>query len=144
MSSLTSKRHAITPDLLVVALSTGRIALYTLCLQDATKPQLSHLGNYEQTAESTLILSVAVEATASPFIATLSTGEASIFDIGDGVLSTLHTWNAHSLEAWCSAWKTPDSVMTGGDDALLKIWDLRDLKIPKAVCKTYLIFPSQC
>lgn len=59
-------------------------------------------------------------------LVTLSTGEASVMDIADGDMGTANTWKAHDLEVWCSAWRTNNVVLTGGDDALLKVWDLRD------------------
>jgi WD40 repeat protein len=59
-------------------------------------------------------------------IATLSTGDVAIANVEKRSTTVLQTWKAHELEAWCGAWRDSNVVLTGGDDALLKIWDLRD------------------
>lgn len=121
-----------------MAVSTGRIELYILDFEAPNIPHLSHAGSYEEATESTLLLSLAVDINITPCMATLSTGEALIFDLNDGAPNVMHSWKAHSLEAWCGAWKTSNSVMTGGDDGLLKLWDLRDLRTPQSVCRRCL------
>jgi WD40 repeat protein len=133
-------RHIIRPRQLVVALSNGTIALYELSLGFIEAPQLRHLGDFQQYPNSTLVLSLAMDLTSALTIATLSTGKVSIVDVGMENLTSSRVWNAHNLEVWCSAWKTSDTILTGGDDALLKVWDLRqDHQTPQIVCKRYRI-----
>jgi WD40 repeat protein len=121
----SNRRHTLQPDKLLVALSTGSFALYTLDL-GGESPQLHHIETYEQFPNSTLVLSIAVEEKSAAVLATLSTGEVSILDVDTQRATSRQMWKAHDLEVWCSAWKTPNEILTGGDDALLRLWDLRD------------------
>ena len=133
-------RHIIRPRQLVVALSNGTIALYELSLEVIEAPQLRHIGDFQQYPNSTLVLSLAMDSNSTLTIATLSTGKVSIVDVGMENATSSRVWNAHNLEVWCSAWKTSDTILTGGDDALLKVWDLRqDHQTPQMVCKRYRI-----
>jgi WD40 repeat protein len=69
-------------------------------------------------------------------LATLSTGEVSAVDVGTERTSASLSWKAHEMEVWCSAWKASDVVLTGGDDALLKVWDLRQAQeTPQMISK---------
>jgi len=100
-------------------------------------PQLRHVGNFQHYPDSTLVLSLAMDPNSAFTIATLSTGEVSVIDdVEMGNATASRIWKAHDLEVWCSAWKNSDTILTGGDDALLKIWDLRqDHQTPQMVCK---------
>lgn len=132
----SSSRHIHRPEQLVVALSNGTIALYELSLEVMQAPQLRHVGNFQYYHDSTLVLSLAMDLNSAFTIATLSTGDVSVIDVGMGNATASQIWKAHGLEVWCSAWKNPDTILTGGDDALLKIWDLRlDNQTPQMVCK---------
>jgi WD40 repeat protein len=129
-------RHSLHPDLLVVALSTGCIATYQLNLRDDEVPHLCHLKGFQQFPQMSLVLSLAPNSRSSTMLATLSTGEVSAVDVGTERTSASLSWKAHEMEVWCSAWKTSDVVLTGGDDALLKVWDLRqDQETPQMVSK---------
>jgi WD40 repeat protein len=129
-------RHIIRPEQLVVALSNGTITLYELSLEEIEAPQLRHVGDFQHYPDSALVLSLSMNPTTAFTIATLSTGQVSIVDVGMENATTSRVWRAHNLEVWCSAWKTSDTVLTGGDDALLKVWDLRqDHQTPQMVCK---------
>jgi WD40 repeat protein len=131
-------RHSLRPEQLVVALSNGCIAIYELILNDTKAPQLRHLGNIPLFPQSSLLLSIAMNSTSGAVLTTLSTGEASIVDVKFGSTGASSVWKAHDLEVWCSAWKNSDTVMTGADDALLKLWDLRgDNSSPQMVCNRF-------
>ena len=132
----THTRHIARPEQLVVALSNGTIALYELILEAMQAPQLRHVGSFQHYPDSTLVLSLAMDSNSAFTVATLSTGDVSVIDVGIGNATTLQIWKAHDLEVWCSAWKNSDTILTGGDDALLKIWDLRqDRQTSQMVCK---------
>jgi hypothetical protein len=124
-------------DQLIVALSTGATSLYSLN-SDMTKPQLHHIGTYQHFTSSTLVLSLSVEKASADILATLSTGEVAIIDMNnEGTVKK--SWKAHDLEAWCSAWKTSNEVLTGGDDSMLKSWDIRvDTATPSITSKWYV------
>jgi WD40 repeat protein len=130
-------RHSVKLDQLIVALSTGAMSLYSLNL-DKTTPQLHHIGTYEHFDSSTLLLSLSVEKASADILATLSTGEAAIID-GSNEGTIKKSWKAHDLEVWCSAWKTSNEVLTGGDDSMLKLWDIReDTATPSITSKWYV------
>jgi WD40 repeat protein len=75
--------------------------------------------------ENSIVLSLTIFSSAPfPLLATLSNGECSISDLNSG--ENISQWKAHDAEVWCAAWKTPDVVLSGADDGLLKLWDLRD------------------
>jgi hypothetical protein len=65
-------------------------------------------------------------------------GGAAITDVASG--DTTRRWTAHDFDAWCSAVlpgpSHPALLMTGGDDAKLKLWDARAeaLDAPVASC----------
>jgi diphthine methyl ester acylhydrolase len=129
-------RHILRPERLLVALANGTIALYELSLEEIEAPQLRHVGDFQQYPDSTLVLSLSMNSTSASTIATLSTGQVSVVDLRMENATTSRIWKAHNLEVWCSAWKTSDTILTGGDDALLKLWDLRqDYQTPQMVCK---------
>jgi diphthine methyl ester acylhydrolase len=85
--------------------------------------------------ETTLVLSLAPAPEGGKILSTLSSGEVAVVGMGTAKDSTL-LWNAHDLEVWCGAWKSAQTVLTGGDDAVLKVWDLREhLPLPSAVSR---------
>jgi WD40 repeat protein len=118
-------RHSRQPDCLLVALSNGCTASYKLVL-DTPDPKLHLVESAQLFPDTCLVLSLAPNTVSDDTLATLSTGETAVVNTENGTMETKHTWQAHDLEVWCSAWKTPNVVLTGGDDALLRIWDLRD------------------
>ena len=119
-----------------MALSTGCIALYVLEL--AGNPRLEHVNDFPFFPDTTLVLSLGVSCVGTSVISTLSTGQVSILDMTQQTPEQAETWKAHDLEVWCSAWKSADTVLTGGDDSLLKVWDLRqNLQTAQAVSKWF-------
>jgi len=118
-------RHPLRPDILLVALSNGCMGSYKLVL-DGIEPELHFLESAKLFPDTSLVLSLAPSTVSESILATLSTGEVAVVTQANGNLGTTRTWQAHDLEVWCSAWKTPNIVLTGGDDALLRIWDLRE------------------
>jgi len=132
-------RHTVRREILVVALSTGCIALYELIL--GGNPRLQHLDDFSFFPDKFLVLSLGMSSVGTSVISTLSTGLVSILDMAQQIPRRGLTWTAHDLEVWCSAWKSADTVLTGGDDSLLKLWDLReDLQTAQIVCKRSLLF----
>jgi len=118
---------------MVVALSNGRIAQYVLT-KDSGSPKLEYINDVHCFPDSALVLSLAVHGQSGKVLSTLSTGEVAI--VGPQAIDSPILWRAHDLEVWCGAWKSPDIVLTGGDDAKLKIWDLRgDPYVPSVVSK---------
>lgn len=106
-----------------MALSNGCIALYELKLDGS--PFLEHINDSRLFPSTTLVLSLGMSSTSTSVITTLSTGEVSVLDMAQQFPQQTETWKAHDLEVWCSAWKTQDTILTGGDDSLFKVWDLR-------------------
>lgn len=60
-------------------------------------------------------------------VVSLSTGSIALLQ-GEASLSVTSTWKAHMYEAWIAAFDAwnDQTVWTGGDDCVLKGWDLRD------------------
>ena len=57
-----------------------------------------------------------------------TTGRAYVGQLSPDGLKLVHTWQAHDLECWAVAFggeDEPHTLFTGGDDATLKIWDMR-------------------
>ena len=116
-----------------MALSTGCIALYELKLSGNS--HLEYVDNLQFFTEEALVLSLGVSPISTCMVSTLSTGEVSIVDMAQETPQQKEAWKAHDLEVWCSAWKSADTIITGGDDSLLKLWDLRDKpQNPQTVC----------
>ena len=108
-----------------MALSNGRIPVYILDL-NGEQPQLRLLYEFTSFPTSVLVLSLATQPGSTSTLGTLATGEVSVLRIENEQFTQAETWKAHDLEAWCSAWKSSETILTGGDDCLLKLWDLRD------------------
>jgi WD40 repeat protein len=113
-------RDATQPNRLLVALSTGTIATYSLTLRPT--PTLTHTFDTQLFHDSTLVLSLAVASFTANVLATLSSGAVAIVERN----KLGNQWKAHDLEVWCGAWKSSETLLTGGDDSKLKLWDLRE------------------
>lgn len=127
------------PTILTVALANGSIEVYALKLNGHDTPSLQKVDSIQYFEESSLVLSLAASPS-TPLLATLSTGELSTLDVQSKSKDPISRWNAHSLEVWCAAWKSPETILSGGDDALLKVWDLRALSTPQASNKRYQLY----
>jgi WD40 repeat protein len=134
----------------LVALSNGCVGSYKLVL-DSTEPELRFVENARLFPDTSLVLSLAPSTVSDSILVTLSTGEVAVVTLANGNMETTRTWQAHDLEVWCSAWKTPNIVLTGGDDALLRIWDLREDIVTQTMVSKWFIprevdpdFQSQC
>ncbi|KAH9513181.1 Diphthine methyltransferase [Bulinus truncatus] len=57
-----------------------------------------------------------------------SLGYVTVFNVNKEI-SQVSAWKAHDYEAWITAFDNfnPNVVYSGGDDAKLKVWDIRDL-----------------
>lgn len=65
------------------------------------------------------------------FTSSYSDGSIQIYQVAPDRIERIHTWHAHTLEAWVSTWsRSRDTigsiVYSGGDDALFQAWDVRD------------------
>jgi len=145
-----SFRHPLRRDILLVALSNGCMGSYKLVL-DSTEPELHFIENAKLFPDTSLVLSLAPRTVSDSILATLSTGEVAVVSQVNGNIETTRTWQAHDLEVWCSAWKTPNIVLTGGDDALLRTWDIREDIVSQTMVSKWFIpcevdpdFQSQC
>jgi diphthine methyl ester acylhydrolase len=127
------------PKILTVALANGSIEVYALKLNDHDPPSLQRVNSIQYFEESSLVLSLAASPS-TPLLGTLSTGELSTLDVQSETKDPISRWKAHDLEVWCGAWKSPETILSGGDDALLKVWDLRALSTPQASNKRYSPF----
>lgn len=124
---------------LAVALSDGTLSLLSLNLSEASGHQWKESERLLIDSESTICLSVdwsnQIHPDPDPVIAvSLSNGEMSICAHREDSLSVLHKWRAHTLpyvhtpaEVWITSFDPNDRncVFSGGDDGLLKQWDLR-------------------
>ncbi|XP_013788723.1 diphthine methyltransferase-like [Limulus polyphemus] len=69
-----------------------------------------------------------------------SNGQMTVLQLTETNLDILHQWNAHSFECWIGAanYFDPSVVFSGGDDCLLKSWDIRMSTIhPVFTCKKH-------
>jgi len=57
-----------------------------------------------------------------------SNGNISLWRLANAQLLEIGNWKAHDFEAWITAFDywDPNTVYSGGDDALFKSWDIRD------------------
>ena len=124
---------------LAAALSDGTLTMLPLDLSDLTVNVWKNSERLLIDSESTICLSVdwsnQMNPDPNPLIAvSLSNGEMSVCGHRDGSLCTLHKWKAHTLpyvntpaEVWITSFDPNDNncVFSGGDDGLLKQWDLR-------------------
>lgn len=131
---MTGQHHT-----LAVALSDGTLTMLPLDLSDLGSNVWKEGERLLIDRESTICLSVdwsnQMIADPDPMIAvSLSNGEMAVCGNRDGALSTLHKWKAHTLpyvntpaEVWITSFDPNDNncVFSGGDDGLLKQWDLR-------------------
>lgn len=135
---------------LALALSDGYLSLRTLdCKECSWKKENSILVE----DESTICLSVdwnnQMISNSNPQLAvSLSNGQMSICSLDDGSLGVKEKWNAHTLfggepaEVWITSFDPQDSnvVYSGGDDCIMKQWDLRlvgSYSSPVAVCRQF-------
>ena len=124
---------------LAVALSDGTLSLLSLDLSATIGNQWKEKERLLIDSKSTICLSVdwsnQIVPDPDPLIAvSLSNGEMSICGSREASLSVLHKWKAHTLpyvhtpaEVWITSFDPSDRncVFSGGDDGLLKQWDMR-------------------
>lgn len=127
----------VNPPLLLTADADGRVSTYQLHLSPA--PTLRLVGSVSCASPGAVgAMSLALDisddkkrraGTGRTVASTLSTGEAVVLAPGaDGALAVCSRWSAHNFEAWtCAfdAWQ-PRTLLTGGDDCALKLWDTRE------------------
>jgi WD40 repeat protein len=94
------------------------------------------------TTATTLCLSVNWEHAAPRLVATYSNGRMAVFDYVQldnekASLVEIETWDAaHSLfnkvpaEVWSASFVDRDLIFSGGDDCMLKVWDVRAASRP--------------
>uniref|UniRef100_A0A3Q3IFF8 Diphthamide biosynthesis 7 n=1 Tax=Monopterus albus TaxID=43700 RepID=A0A3Q3IFF8_MONAL len=105
-----------------MAAATGDIQLYTL---------IQSLSSLEVGADR-LALSLdwstgRMDSSDVRVVCSDSAGCVSVLSLAEGTLTALSQWKAHDFEAWISAFSYWDMqlVYSGGDDCILKGWDLR-------------------
>ncbi|KXS14539.1 hypothetical protein M427DRAFT_57455 [Gonapodya prolifera JEL478] len=128
--------------MMAVATSTGIVSLLqvrsrpdTASSQHTTLEQSTTVSNplSEQFSVPPLALSLSLSqtATATPSIATCySSGHLAVLTVTPTSLNPVRVWKAHELETWCVSFGTDDgginTVLSGADDALIKMWDVRE------------------
>uniref|UniRef100_A0A7S1UJ84 methylated diphthine methylhydrolase n=1 Tax=Phaeomonas parva TaxID=124430 RepID=A0A7S1UJ84_9STRA len=138
-------------NVVVLGKSTGSAAVYHIAppsAADGEEETLSFLGETGlEDGQDCLYLSVDWSAAdgdgGGVFCASKANGEVSAFALGDGGdVAELSTWDAHTFmgcaaEVWivaCSR-KDENALVTGADDGMLKLWDLRMVPTPAATVK---------
>ena len=125
--------------LLAIVLSDGYLSLRPLSLSANEESMWGQAERLLVEDENTICLSVdwsnQMIADPNPQIAvSLSNGKMSVCGYREGSLEVLHKWNAHTLpyttipaEVWITSFDPQDKnvVFSGGDDGILKQWDLR-------------------
>ncbi|KAI9632499.1 WD40-repeat-containing domain protein, partial [Dioszegia hungarica] len=130
---------------LAVADAKGGITRYALSTELVSLH--STLERVEVTEDTTLCLSLdyarcparSASPTSNDLITSLSSGHLThLTPTPTGYVST-SSWQAHAYEPWIAAWDVwdPNRVWSGGDDCVLKVWDVRMLEIPAGRCKDF-------
>ncbi|KAJ3271994.1 hypothetical protein HDV01_006034 [Terramyces sp. JEL0728] len=72
-------------------------------------------------------------------LASQSDGNITLLTTTPGGLIQKEEWNAHDLEAWTVSFNYHDTntIYTGGDDCMFKIWDARSLELPAITNKKH-------
>ncbi|KAI9335677.1 WD repeat-containing protein 85 [Obelidium mucronatum] len=113
-----------------IADAKGNVSLYTLDNHD--KKALNPLTTYSNNLENILCLSVdwsnRLSNSSQNIIVSQSNGHLTLLEVAESSLVEKETWIAHEFEAWIGAfdqWKPESVVYSGGDDCILKCWDIR-------------------
>jgi diphthamide biosynthesis protein 7 len=82
---------------------------------------------------------VLIGSSTSDIITSLSSGHLSHLTPTPTGYVPSSTWSAHQYEPWIAAFDAwdPHRVWSGGDDCVLKAWDLRIPEMPAARCKEF-------
>ncbi|ORY45184.1 WD40 repeat-like protein [Rhizoclosmatium globosum] len=115
---------------LAVADALGNVTLHTL---DNDTKKLNQLTNYNNALDKILCLSIdwsnrLTSNTTPNIIVSQSNGDLTLLELTNSSLVEKETWNAHGFEAWIAAfdaWQPESVVYSGGDDCILKVWDMR-------------------
>ncbi|KAF7306931.1 WD-REPEATS-REGION domain-containing protein [Mycena indigotica] len=125
------RHHPSDAPLLAIADSEGNISLHEL-----QESQLQSHSSVACAPSDVLCLSLdwSNRRNTSPdtsLVVSLSNGSLCLLRLDDqgssSGLRILDTWHAHDFEPWIAAWDYWDmnSIFSGGDDMILKIWDVR-------------------
>ncbi|KAI8613451.1 WD40-repeat-containing domain protein [Chytriomyces sp. MP71] len=117
---------------LAVADALGSITLFQL---NPDSLLLDPLTSWSNKLDKTLCLSLDCSNRLQPssqpqIIVSQSNGSLVLLDLdtATGTMTERESWNAHGFEAWVAtfdAWSPTSIVYSGGDDCILKGWDLR-------------------
>lgn len=110
--------HSTAPEL-AVADAKGAITFYAVAPTSLSQTQALHVAE-----ESTLVLSLAYSPTPGSIISSLSNGSLAHIT-GESEYTVSSQWHAHEFEPWITTFSDENTVWSGGDDCVLKRWDLR-------------------
>jgi len=107
--------------------------------------QLTEVRSIEVAEEKILCLSLDYASSGKSLIVSLSSGFLAHVPLDDN--EEIQTFSAHMYEPWITTFdKSDDSEMTawsGGDDLVLKKWDLEQTFRPSLVNKQYVTPPGE-
>eukprot|EP00884_Botryococcus_braunii_P004153 jgi/Botrbrau1/13739/Bobra.0356s0015.1 len=120
-----------------VALADSTVAIFNVCdlegrigMQDICRMDFGE-------GEMVLAVDTCTTAAASSLCASGSMGNVAIFNLSQGCLGKTRFWHAHDLECWtcCHHPTTEWLIYSGGDDSMLKGWDLRQEDVSMIFCQ---------
>ncbi|KAJ3354861.1 Diphthine methyltransferase [Allomyces javanicus] len=120
-------------ETLAIANSVGQVQFWQLAAASSlAEPQLAHLFTFSLDDPTTLCLSLdwanrlpRYHAADANIAVSLSTGAVTILHCTATGATATTEFAAHDFEAWITAYADPTTLVTGGDDMLLKLWDTR-------------------
>ncbi|KAI9603041.1 hypothetical protein H4Q26_002351 [Puccinia striiformis f. sp. tritici PST-130] len=121
--------------ILITADALGGLTSYKLSLPIDNSPRLDRIHSFAccPPEESTLCLSLDISdkkyrASTAKIVCSLSNGQIVLLTQHPTTMNEEHRWNAHQFEPWTCGfdyWQ-PETILTGGDDCKLKVWDTRN------------------
>eukprot|EP00928_Gymnodinium_smaydae_P048645 TRINITY_DN32544_c0_g1_i1.p1 TRINITY_DN32544_c0_g1~~TRINITY_DN32544_c0_g1_i1.p1 ORF type:complete len:399 (-),score=84.16 TRINITY_DN32544_c0_g1_i1:278-1390(-) len=126
---------------LAAALADGSVGVWRLP-EGADGSEVESAGSWTQQLQeltSCILTYVAWSCSGSRLLLPSQDGDLYCVDASGTALATLQSWHAHDAETWSCAWDPNDAseqiCLSGADDSMLKLWDLRSGSNPSAVNK---------